>query len=119
MNNQVFWIFEMAIAEGRYEDFLNVMKELVEATNRNEAQTLAYEWLISEDRKICHIHERYSDSTAVLVHLSTFIEKYAARLMDTGAATKFIVYGEPSSEARKVLDSFGAVYMTPIGGFHR
>ena len=80
---------------------------------------MAYEWTISSDEKICHIHERYSNSEATVNHLKSFIESYANRLMMTGDATRFEVYGNPSAEAKNILDGFQPVYMTPIGGFIR
>lgn len=80
---------------------------------------MAYEWVLSSDENVCHIHERYIDSEATLKHLKTFIEKYSARLMATGDCTSFVVYGNPSSEAKSVLDRFSPEYMVPIGGFIR
>lgn len=119
MNKNIFWIFELYIKEGKLDSLKQLMKEMVEATKANEPDTLAYEWTMSEDATTCHIHERYTDSAATLVHLKTFNEKYAARLMEIGDATNFVVYGNPSDELRKELDTFGARYMPPIGGFSR
>jgi len=119
MNENVSWIFELTIKEGQLENLKKIMLELVNATKENEPGTMAYEWSISDDNAKCHIHERYVNSEATLIHLTTFIDKYAARLLETGDATSFVVYGTPSDDAKKVLDGFAAVYMSPIGGFIR
>ena len=119
MNKNIFWIFEITIKEGQLDKLKKLMTEMVEATKENEQGTIAYEWTISEDNKKCHTHERYADSVATLTHLATFTSQYAARLMETGDATGFIVYGNPNDEVKKILDGFDAVYMTPIGGFIR
>lgn len=119
MTKNLFWIFELTIKEGQVDSLKKLMAEMVDATQKNEQGTLAYEWTISEDNKKCHIHERYVDSEATLTHLATFTSKYAARLMETGDATGFVVYGNPTVEAKKILDGFNAVYMMPIGGFTR
>lgn len=119
MNENIFWIFELTLKEGQLNNLKALMEELVSATKENEPDTMAYEWTISDDNKICHIHERYADSKATLKHLRTFIEKYSARLMATGDCTNFVVYGNPSTEAKEVLGGFSPVYMTPIGGFIR
>jgi len=119
ITKNIFWIFELTIKEGQVDNLKKLMAEMIEATKENEQGTMAYEWTISEDNKKCHTHERYVDSAATLAHLATFISKYAARLMETGDATSFVVYGNPSDEVRKILDGFGAVYMLPIGGFIR
>ena len=117
MTKNIFWIFEITIKEGQLESLKKLMTEMVEATKENEQGTMAYEWTISEDNKICHTLERYVDSEATLTHLATFTSQYAARLMETGDATSFVVYGNPNVEVKQILDGFGAVYMTPIGGF--
>jgi quinol monooxygenase YgiN len=119
LNENVFWIFELTLKEGQFDNLRTLMEELVNATKENEPDTMVYEWTISSDYKVCHIHERYADSKSTLNHLTTFIEKYSARLMATGDCTKFVVYGNPSPEAKGVLDGFSPVYMAPIGGFIR
>lgn len=119
MNKNVFWIFELTIKEGQLKNLKDLMVEMVDATKANEPGTIAYEWMINEDNTICHIHERYADSEATLAHLSTFVEKYAGRLMETGDATRFEVYGNPSDAVKEALAGFGGVYLTPIGGFVR
>lgn len=119
MNEHVSWIFELAIKEGQLENLKKLMVEMVDATKTNEPGTLSYVWTISEDNKQCHIYEQYVDSKATLIHLTTFVEKYAGRLMETGDATRFVVYGNPNNEVIKALEGFGAAYMSPIGGFVR
>ena len=119
MTKNIFWIFELTIKEGQVDNLKKLMTEMVEATKENEQGTMAYEWTISEDNKKCHTQERYSDSEATLIHLATFTSQYAARLMETGDATGFVVYGNPNDEVKKILNGFDAVYMTPMGGFIR
>lgn len=119
MTQNIFWIFEITIKEGQLDNLKRLMLEMVESTEANEQGTMAYEWTISEDNKKCHIHERYVDSEATLTHLATFSSQYAAKLMETGDATSFIVYGNPNNEVKKILNGFSAVYMLPIGGFIR
>ena len=119
VNENIFWIFELAIKEGQLDNLKKLMTEMVESTKEKEIGTIAYEWTLSDDNKICHIHERYADSDAAVKHLATFMEKYAARLMETGDGTSFVVYGNPNVQAKEVLDGFSPVYMSPIGGFIR
>ena len=119
MNENIFWIFELTLKEGQLDNLKDIMAEMVSATKEKEAGTMAYEWTLSNDNKICHIHERYVNSDATVKHLVTFMGKYAARLMQTGDATSFVVYGNPSVQAKEILDGFAPVYMSPIGGFMR
>ena len=119
MNGNISWVFEIAVKEGQLENLKKLMVEMVDSTKANEPGALVYEWTLSEDGKQCHTYERYANSEETVAHLATFVEKYAGPLMETGDATRFVVYGNPSNEVKTALEGFGAAYMLPIGGFMR
>lgn len=119
MNENVYWIVELAVEDGELDNFRSLMKEMVDATRANEPGTLNYEWSISEDSKTIHIYERYADSAAAVTHMNTFGKKFAERFLAAVDQTRFAVYGNPNNEAKTVLTGVGAVFMTPFGGFSR
>ncbi|MBT5498398.1 MAG: antibiotic biosynthesis monooxygenase [Alphaproteobacteria bacterium] len=119
MSDNVHWLLEISIKPGQLDTFKSVMAEMVAATNANEPDTLIYEWFISEDQQTCHIYERYVDSAATMIHLATFGEKFAERILATVEPTRFVVYGNPDETVRGALAGFGAVHMEEIGGFAR
>jgi len=119
MSNYVFWILETSVKEGQIENLRALMTEMVEATEREEPGTINYEWFVSPDNGRCAIFERYSDSDAALAHLTTFQNKYAARLMELVEVKRFTVYGNPSETLRNGLSAVGAFFMEPFGGFSR
>jgi quinol monooxygenase YgiN len=118
MNDNVYWVAELAINPGRFEDLKSLMAEMVEATRR-ESGALNYEWAISDDRQVCHLHERYQDSAAAMTHIQSFGTNFAPRFMDVLKLTRFVVYGVPSAEVKEALTPFSPVYMAPLGGFKR
>jgi quinol monooxygenase YgiN len=118
MSNVLSWNLHLAVREGQLEPFRALMNEMVEST-RAEPGAQVYEWFISDDGTACHICERYADSPAAIAHLGTFGSKFADRFMACVEPTALSVYGEPSDEARKVLDGFGAAYLGTFGGFSR
>ncbi len=119
MSDNVHWLLDLNIKDGKLDDFKAVMNEMIEATRANEPGTLIYEWFISEDGKSCHIYERYVDSAATMIHLGSFGEKFAERFLAALEPTRFMVYGNPNDEVRAALEGFGAVHMSQIGGFAR
>jgi quinol monooxygenase YgiN len=119
MSADIYWVFELAVKDGQLENLKSVMRELVSGTKAQEPKTLAYQWTLSADTKKCHIFEHYQDSEAAVSHLKGFLQNWATKLLATGDATGFWVYGNPSVEAQAILNDFGAVYMKPIGGFFR
>lgn len=119
MTNHVYWVLELNIKGGELNNFTKLMNEMVSATQNNEPGALNYEWWLSEDKSSCHIYERYTDSTATMVHLGNFGSKFAERFMGYVDPTRFTVYGSANDEVMGALAAFGAVYMEPFGGFHR
>ena len=118
-NLEIYWVFELAINPGRFEDLKTLMAAMVEATQRNEAGALNYEWAISDDRQVCHLYERYQDSAAAMTHLESFGANFAARFMEVVKPTRLVVYGTPSAQVKNALAGLSPVYMAPFGGFRR
>jgi quinol monooxygenase YgiN len=118
MTENVYWVIEVDIKPGRFEEFKTLAATVVEATQKNEVGTLNYEWAISDDQKSCHVYERYQNSAAVMVHLKSFGEHFAKRFAELGTTTRFVVYGAPSAEVKNALGA-NVVYMAPLMGFSR
>ncbi len=118
MSNNVSWNLQVSIRDGRFDDFKVLMQEMVEST-RTESGTLAYEWFLSEDSKSCHLYERYSDSVAVMTHLTNFGSNFANRFVECVEPKSMMVYGEPADEVRTALEAFGAEFLGSFGGFSR
>jgi|SRR5271165_133199 len=119
MSENVYWVLEAAINPGRLEDLNILMAEMVESTQETEAGALNYEWAISDDQQVCHIHERYQDSSATMTHLKTLGEKFADRFAAAVKITRFVLYGRPNEQVMDALAGLSPVYMAPLGGFSR
>lgn len=119
MNNEVYWLLELAIQPGKRSEFHQLMSDMIDVTQANEPDTLNYEWSVSSDETVCHIYERYQDSAAVLIHLSTFGTHFADRFFALLTPTRFVIYGSPSAELKQALSGFNPTYLTSAGGFHR
>jgi quinol monooxygenase YgiN len=119
MKGHVYWILQLEIRPGREKDFHALMREMVEDTQANEPGTLAYEWSLSGDGKVCHIFEHYSNSAATMVHLAKFGEAYAERFFDVLSPTAFVIYGSPTQLVKDALSVFSPTYMKLADGFTR
>ena len=119
MTGHVYWIFELEIKSGEYDNFEKLMNEMVMATQADEPGALNYEWSVSEDKQTCHILERFESSDAALIHMGNFGSKFAARFMEVLAPKSMTVYGDPSEAVLKAVSRMGAVVMPSVGGFSR
>ena len=118
MSDVVSWLVEVSIKSGQLDSFKALVDELVEST-RNEPDTLAYEWFLSDDNSSCHIYERYTDSAATLAHVGTFTEKFIERFMSMVDIKQLTVYGAANDEVKDALSGFGATFMGQLSGFAR
>lgn len=116
--DQVSWVVECSVKDGKLDDFKALMEEMVEGTSA-EPQTLNYEWFVSEDGSTVHIYEKYADSAATVAHVSGFMEKWAGRFMECVDVPRFTVYGSPDDAAREIVAPFGGTYLGHWGGFSR
>jgi quinol monooxygenase YgiN len=119
MSDVVSWVVEAAIKPGKLDKFKGVVEELVQSTKSNEPNTLVYEYFLSNDNGSCHIYERFADSAAAMVHLTTFGQRFAERFLAAADLTRVTVYGNANEEVRNVLGGFGASFMSGLDGFAR
>jgi quinol monooxygenase YgiN len=118
MREHVSWVLEVTVKPGQLDTFKELMDEMVAGTS-TEPGTLNYEWYISDDESTIHLFEKYATSEAMITHVSGFLEKWAGRFMESVDPTRFIVYGDPSAEARDLLAAWRGRYLAPWGGFAR
>ncbi len=119
MNGNVAWRLDLNVREGQGDTFRALMAEMVAATEANEPGTIAYEWNLSPDGKVCHLYERYTDSAAAMIHIGTFGARYAERFMAVLEPTGCSVYGSPNAEIKAALAGLGPTYLEPAAGFSR
>lgn len=113
---QITCIFQLSVDPTRLEDFKALITDIVENTSR-EAGAVIYEYSINAaDPSEVHIIERYQ-ADAVLPHITQTFAPYADRFLALAQIRKLCVYGDATTELRNTLDSFGAVYLTPLAGF--
>ena len=119
MTGHVYWVLEVMINPGRFEELKALMAELVETTQKNELGALNYEWTISDDRQVCHMYERYEDAAAAMTHMKSFGAHFVTRFMEVVRPTRLVVYGAPSAQLKDALAGLNPVYMAPFSGFRR
>jgi quinol monooxygenase YgiN len=116
MSEQISWRVELKVKAGQLDNFQALTGEMVLFT-QSESGVMSYERFVSEDGTIIHVHERYADSISAFAHLRNFKEKFSTRFTSAVERIRFMVFGRPSAELRKVLDELGAIYMRPFGAF--
>lgn len=115
----VSWMFELTIKEGRESDLRALAAEMAEATARNEAGTLDYEWYVSDSGRDLHLFERYASADAAMVHTRTFGKVYAARFFDVLTPVRMTLYGAVDERVRAAMKDLAPQVITRAAGFSR
>ena len=115
-SEQIAWVFETKIRAGQRPAVEALIKEAIAAT-RADPKAINYEFFLDGD--VLHVFEKYADSAATSAHLAWFGENIADRFHSIADITRFTVYGSPSDDVRRILDSMGATYLEAFGGFAR
>ena len=118
MSDRISWYVELQVKPGQLDVLRALTNEMIEAS-RSESGTLIYERYISDDSEVVHVLERYVDSAAAVAHLTAFVRMYGDRLSKMIDRRRFIVFGTPSDELRRILDPLGATYAAALAGFSR
>ena len=111
--HEIFWIYEVAINPGKFDDFVAVAHDIM-ATIEEEPGTVEYRYSMDAKGTVCHIYERYRDSKGLLAHAANFGRVYAERFMAACTPSRFSIYGEPDAEAAAALTRYGAVLYSNI-----
>lgn len=117
-NEEVSWLLELSIKEGKNDEFHALKDDMVGAT-MEEPGALVYEWSVGSDGSSVNIYERYASADATMTHMANFNERFGARFFDVMEPTGVTMYGSPDERVRGVFDPLGAVYMGSVGGFTR
>ena len=116
MHERVSWWVELAVKPGRLANFVKLTGEMVAAA-RVEAGILAYQRFVSDDGQVVYVYERYEDSAAAVAHLRKFDETFDHRFTNMIDRRRFVVFGNPSEDLKRLLDRYGASYLNPLGPF--
>lgn len=104
----VYFDVHLRINEGKFNEFKSIAQAMIAATQK-EPGALAYEWYLSGDQTQCRLQETYADEAAVQAHMAGIaVQEFVPKLLQVATVTGFDVYGNPGTEAAKVLMGFGA-----------
>lgn len=106
--DKVHFVIDLAIHEGKFDEFAATLKLMTEGTAR-EPGALVYEWYLSDDRRRCRLLETYVDAAAMRQHMASHVvQELVPKLLTFSTIERFEVYGAPDAESAAGLRSMGA-----------
>ena len=111
---------EFIIEKDNVEQYKMLIREMSNFVETNEPSTLVYQFYLNGDGTKCMVHETYVDSNAVLSHNdSTASKTILPKIFNIAKLNTIDVYGNPSTELKKLLASFNSQIFNLYTGFSR
>lgn len=85
---------QLKIRPGQLEAFTAQAAEIVRLAREKDAQTLRFDWFISEDGTHCEVHETYESEAAFFEHTQHIMEARAKLFRDSVDGHHVTAYGE-------------------------
>ena len=116
MFENIGWIVEAKLKDGKRDEFEAVMKEIVAETQK-EAGTLNYQYYISDDGDVM-VYERFQDVESAHIHVSNW-DNFAERWVATAEPTRMVHLGDLPDDLRSRHAALAPLWLKPFGGFAR
>jgi quinol monooxygenase YgiN len=116
---EVRFTVNFTIPEENLKRFKTIAREMI-ASTQAETGTLGYDWFYSPDGSRCRLIETYVNSDAVLAHMTGHaVRELVPQIAKFAEITGFEVYGDPGTEAGKILAGLGAELFAFDAGLSR
>jgi len=118
MRDEISWQVELTVEPARFDSFRALTNEMIESA-RLEDGVLVYERFLSEDCRKIFVYERYANSEAAILHLRSFQDKFADSFGRLVKRERFVVFGTPDDELKRMLSGFDATFVRPMAGLSK
>lgn len=118
MTDQIQYLVEFTIVDGKAEEFKSMMHSLIEKVNKNEPGTDSYQLFYNAGETKSFMLERFQDSAAVMAHLA-HVGPMLPDLLELAPITRFEIFGDASKEVSEAVASLGAKVYGYLDGFNR
>ncbi len=116
MFENIGWIVEAKIADGKRDAFEAVVKDIVAAT-RKEGGTLNYQYYVSDDGDVL-VYERFATADDAHKHVSNW-DDFAERWLAAAPATRMVHLGNLPDDLRERHAALAPKLLKPLNGFAR
>lgn len=116
MFENIGWIVEAKIAEGKRDEFKSIVDEIATKT-REEGGTLNYQYFVSDDGDVL-VYERFATVEAAHIHITNW-DNFADRWLAAAPATRMVHLGDLPNDLRERHAALAPKMLKPFGGFAR
>lgn len=113
-SEQITLIVTLTINDGAVDAITEILKQARDVVVADEPGTLTYDCYLLGN--VCRYVEVYASSAALMDHVTGKVAtELAPRLFEHASLDSMLSFGEPTPEARGVLEQFGAtIHGSPL-----
>jgi quinol monooxygenase YgiN len=116
MFENIGWIVEAKIKDGKRAEFEAVVEEIV-AQTRKEGGTLNYQYYVSDDGDVL-VYERFGNVESAHIHVTNW-DNFAERWTAAAPATRMVHLGDLPEDLRERHAALAPKLLKPFNGFSR
>ncbi len=113
MSGQVTVLVELAIADGKADEFAEISQREREIAKSKEPGTLSFSQFFNDDRSVAVSLERYADSDALVAHMKNAREN-VSHVEEIAKIVRVEVFGDVSDEVKATFKAFDAQIFQPF-----
>jgi len=118
MTDQIQYLVEFTIVDGKAEEFKSMIHSLIEKVNKNEPGMDSYQLFYNAGETKGYMLERFKDSAGVMAHLA-HVGPMLPELLELAPITRFEIFGDISKEVAEAVEPLGANVYSYLNGFNR
>ena len=116
MFENIGWIVEAKIREGKRHEFAEIVAEIVAAT-RAEGGTLNYQYFVSDDGDVL-VYERFANVESAHIHIGNW-DQFAECWVSAAPVTRMVHLGDLPDDLRERHAALAPKLLKPFDGFAR
>ena len=110
--SELLGIARFKFHEGKLDEFKRLSAQCMEIVRTKDTGTLQYDIYFNDDQSECIVHERYTDSQALMEH-TAHLGDIGEAILATGSVSGELL-GEPSGELKAKLAGSPVRLFTPF-----
>lgn len=118
MKDQIQYLVEFTIADGKTEEFKTLIHSIIEKVKKNEPGMDSYQLFYNIGETKSYMLERFPNSAGVMAHLA-HVGPMLPELLELAPITRFEIFGNVSKEVAEAVESLGATTYSYLDGFNR
>jgi quinol monooxygenase YgiN len=118
MSAQITVLVELAIADGKADEFEDICRQGLDIVRSKEPGTLSFNQYFKDDRSVAISLETYADSDALIAHM-TNASANIHHVEHIATVVRADIFGDVSDAVKDMFRSFASTHYRPYSVFSR